>query len=254
MKILAITQARIGSTRFPEKILKTINGESLLEIHLKRAKQSKLISKLKVATTTEQDADKIVNVANLLGVDVYKGSVDNVLERFYQAAIPEAPDWIVRLTSDCPLIDAQLIDKVIEHALNNNLDYVSNTLKPTYPDGFDVEVFRFEALKRAMSEHTLKSESEHVTPYIWKNSTYMGGNKFKSDCLLNDTDYSELRITVDTKEDYEMIKKLIELFGSEKTWFDYTKSLIENPEIRKINQQYSRNEGYEKSVNNDKTQ
>ena len=164
MKIIAITQARIGSTRLPEKILKTINGESLLEIHLKRILQSKLITGLKIATTTEPDSDKIVAIANKLGLSVYKGSINNILARFYQTALSEPPDWVVRLTSDCPFIDPVEIDHVIQLAIDADLDHVSNTLQPTYPDGIDTEVFKFSALERAVKEARLTSELEHVTP------------------------------------------------------------------------------------------
>ena len=252
MKILAITQARIGSTRLPEKILKTINDVSLLEMHIRRIQQSKLITKLKVATTDEPDADKIVEICNKLNVEVYKGSVNNVLERFYQTALPESPDWIVRLTSDCPLIDSVEIDKVIQFAITKDLDYVSNTLKPTFPDGIDTEVFKFSALERALKEAKLASELEHVTPYIWKNSDYMGGNVFKSDCVVNEVDYSDVRLTVDTLEDFKVIEKLIELLGNDKPWIDYVKALQTHNEIKEINRHFTRNEGYEKSINRDK--
>ena len=130
MKILAITQARIGSTRLPEKILKTINGESILEIHIKRILKSKRITKLKIATTTEPGSEKIVSIANRLGIEVFKGSVNNVLERFYFTAQSENPDWIVRLTSDCPLIDPEVIDNVISFALSNNSFTVGIFLPP----------------------------------------------------------------------------------------------------------------------------
>jgi spore coat polysaccharide biosynthesis protein SpsF len=251
MKILAITQARIGSTRLPEKILKTIKGESLLEIHLQRILHSKLINKLKVATTIEPEAEKIVAVCNNLGIEVYKGSINNVLERFYETALPEKPDWVVRLTSDCPLIDPIEIDKVIQFAILNDLDYASNTLDPTFPDGIDCEVFKFTALVRAMKEATLTSELEHVTPYIWKNSSYKGGTIFKSDCVKNEIDYSSIRITVDTLEDFKVIEKLVELHGTDKPWMDYVTTMESHPEITKINGQYTRNEGYEKSLNKD---
>ncbi len=252
MKILAITQARIGSTRFPEKILKTINGETLLEIHLKRVQQSQLINKLKIATTTESDAIKIVSIADKMGVEVHRGSINNVLERFYETAAPESPDWIVRLTSDCPLIDPIEIDKVIRHAISNNFDYVSNALHPTFPDGLDTEVFKFTALEKAMNEAKLTSELEHVTPYIWKNSTYNGGKIFISDCVLNDVDFSKVRLTVDTIEDFRVIEKLIKILGPDKPWMEYVKALQMHPEIIKLNEHHSRNEGYEKSINNDK--
>jgi len=251
MKILAVTQARIGSTRLPEKILKKIKGESLLELHLKRILKSNLINKVKVATTTEPDANKIIAICNKLEIDVYKGSLNNVLDRFYKAALPENPDWVVRLTSDCPLIDPVEIDNIIQHALDHNFDYVSNTLKPTYPDGIDVEVFKFSALEKAVKEATLVSEIEHVTPYIWKNSSYLGGSIFTSDCVLNETDYSKIRLTVDTLEDFIVIEKLIKGIGSKKSWYDYVKYLQKNPDLKKVNEQFVRNEGYEKSINND---
>lgn len=252
MKILAITQARIGSTRLPEKIMKKINGETLLEIHLKRILQSKMISKLKVATTTEPDAIQIVDICNKLGIEFYRGSLNNVLERFYMTALPEKPDWIIRLTSDCPLIDPVVIDKVINHAISNNFDYVSNTLKPTYPDGIDVEVFKFSALDKAYNEASLTSELEHVTPYIWKNSSFKGGNLFTSDCVANKDDFSEIRLTVDTMEDFQVIENLINVLGTDKTWLEYVNKLEDSPEIKKINEQFQRNEGYQKSINNEK--
>lgn len=251
MKILAITQARIGSTRLPEKIIKKINGETLLEIHLKRILQSKLITKLKVATTTEADAIKIVEICNKLSVDTYRGSLNNVLERFYLAALPESPDWIVRLTSDCPLSDPLVIDYVINHAITNNLDYVSNTLRPTYPDGMDVEVFKFSVLNKAYQEATLPSDLEHVTPYIWENSTFNGGSLFSSDCVTYSKDFSAIRLTVDTIEDFHVIEKLIDLLGTDKPWIEYVKKLEDRPDIKQINTQYKRNEGYQKSINSE---
>lgn len=252
MNILVLTQARIGSTRLPEKILKTINGKSLLEIHLNRILKSKLITKVKVATTVEPDAIKIKDIAYKLGIDVYQGSINNVLERFFFAASSENPDWVVRLTSDCPLIDPELIDTVVKFAIDNNLDYASNTLKPTYPDGLDVEVFKFSVLEKAYNEARLTSEIEHVTPYIWKNSTYIGGNFFKSDCLMNSVDYSNIRLTVDTYDDFTVIEKLIQIVGDDKSWKDYVTLLQNYPEISVINEKYSRNEGYDKSIKNDK--
>lgn len=252
MKILAITQARLGSSRLNEKVLKTINGETILEIHLKRILKSKLITKLKVATTTEEGNEKITSIASKLGLETYRGSIDNVLERFYFTALPENPDWVVRLTSDCPLIDAEVIDKVINFAISQNLDYVSNTMDPTFPDGLDVEIFKFSALIKAYKEANLKSELEHVTPYIWKNSTFKKGSIFKSDCYKNDIDYSSIRLTVDTIEDFLVIERLINLLGIDKTWIEYVNTLNENLDIKMINDKYSRNEGYEKSIKGDK--
>ena len=248
MKILAVTQARIGSTRFPEKILKEINGESLLEMHLKRIKKSNLISKYKIATTTEPGVEKIISIAEKFGIEVFQGSIDNVLKRFYYAALPEEPDWIVRLTSDCPLIDAVEVDRVIKHTVDKNYDYVSNTMRPTFPDGLDVEVFKYSCIETAWREAKLPSDREHVTPYIWKNSTYMGGNLFNSDCVINNEDYSNIRLTVDTYEDFLVIKEIVSILDSNRPWEEYVQVLKENPNIINLNMHHARNEGYKKSL------
>ena len=251
MKILAITQARYGSTRLPGKILKTVAGKTLLEIHLTRILQSKRISKLKIATTIEDGADKIAAIGRLLGVESYKGSIEDVLERFYFTALPDNPDYVVRLTSDCPLIDPHEIDKVIDTCISNNVDYASNTLMPTFPDGIDVEVFKFLALKKAYEESCLKSDREHVTPYIWRNSTEKGGTLFKSVNVSNPHDYSKYRITVDTDKDFVVMQELIEELGIEKSWLDYISFLDNYENIKVINAEYERNEGYLKSIKND---
>lgn len=252
MKVLAITQARISSTRLPAKVLKMVNDKTLLQIHLSRIKKSKMISNLVVATTNSLDDDKIVELCKSLGVDFYRGSMNNVLERFYLAAINYTPDWIVRLTSDCPLIDPVVIDGLIEFATVKNLDYASNTLEPTFPDGLDVEVFKFSALKKAYHEATLTSELEHVTPYIWKNSTYKGGNIFVSECYSTKEDLSKIRLTVDTLDDFKVIEHLLQEVGFDNNWIDYVNYLNKYPEIFEINSMYKRNEGYQKSLNIDK--
>lgn len=252
MKILAITQARYGSTRLPAKILKAVNGQTLLEIHLRRILQSELISELKVATTREPGAEYILQIAEKLGVKTYQGSIDDVLERFYETAAPEHPDYVVRLTSDSPLVDAKVIDKVLEVLIEGKYDYVSTGLTPTYPDGISIEAFTMTALEKAYREAQLKSEREHVTPYIWKNSTWKGGSLFKSFCVQHDVDYSRFRLTVDEQADYDMIKNLIEKLGTDKEWEDYVDYLITHPEVSQINSIYSRNEGYEKSLKEDK--
>ena len=251
MKITAITQARYGSTRLPAKILKEIQELSLLEIHLQRILMSKNISNLIIATTKEEGAEKIIEIGNKLGVKSYQGSTNDVLDRFYQAAKPENPDYVVRLTSDCPLIDPNVIDHVIDECLKNNVDYCSNTLTPTFPDGLDVEVFRFSALEKAYNEARLISDREHVTPYIWRNSNLKGGDIFTSFNVEYPTDYSEIRMTVDTDKDFIQIQQLIENLGLDKPWLDYVEFLNLHSEIKMINSEYHRNEGYEKSITND---
>ena len=251
MKILAITQARVGSTRLPEKVLKTIGDKTLLEIHLSRILQSKLISKLKVATTTESDVNKIIAIVDKLGVESFQGAIENVLERFYLTALSENPDYVVRLTSDCPLIDPTEIDKVIEECINGDYDYVSNVLEPTLPDGMDVEIFKFSVLEQAHQEAFLKSDREHVTPYIWRNSTVKGGNIFKSLSVKYLEDFSRFRLTVDTSDDFNLIEKLIIELGDDKSWQDYVRYLEQNSELININSKYERNEGLKKSIAQD---
>jgi len=252
MKVLAITQARYGSTRFPGKVLRTINGMSLLEIHLRRIQKSQLIDKIKVATTVEPESIEIKKIAGSVNIESFRGSIENVLERFYHTALPESPDWVVRLTSDCPLIDPVLIDKIIQFAVDLDLDYASNTLTPSYPDGLDVEVFKYNALKRAYNEAKLKSELEHVTPYIWKNSSFNGGKLFSSDVVKNSIDYSNIRITVDTYEDFQVIEKLIKMEGFDSPWINYVKLLEDNKDVRILNKMFLRNEGYQQSLNEEK--
>jgi spore coat polysaccharide biosynthesis protein SpsF (cytidylyltransferase family) len=252
MIVLAITQARYGSTRLPAKILKTVDGTTLLEIHLRRLLQSKCISKLKIATTDEEGSKYIIDIANKVGVDYCQGSVNDVLSRFVKTAEGENPDYIVRVTSDCPLIDPSYVDQAIELCINGGYDYVSIDGK-SFPDGMDCEVFKYSALLRADKEAKLQSEREHVTPYIWKNGTVKGGTLFKSERVYHSEDWSNYRITVDTPEDFSLVECLIKTLGSDKSCEEYVSYLKEHPDLMKINSMYERNEGYVKSIKNDKT-
>lgn len=251
MKILAITQARYGSTRLPAKILKEVNGVTLLETHLRRILQSKLIDKLIVATTNEEGAHYIIDIAKKVGVDYYQGSINDVLDRFYQTALPEKPDYVVRVTSDCPLIDSTIIDSTIQKTLDTNADYCTNVYPPTFPDGMDCEVMKFGALEIAWEESSLKSDREHVTEYIGKNSPAEGGNRFTYANYDGKEDNSDLRITVDTPEDFEVVKILLEKLGDKATCEEYVKYLRAHKEIADINNMYERNEGYLESLKND---
>lgn len=251
MKIVAITQARVGSSRLPAKVLKTIGNRTLLELHLHRALKSKRINQLVVATTTETDADKIVAVAQEINVDVYCGSVNDVLDRYYQTAKKFEADYVVRITSDCPLIDPQMIDQVIGFAFEKGVDYVSNTLEPSFPDGQDVEVFKFAALEKAWKEAKLPSEREHVTAYIWKNSTWLNQPLFTSANLTSPINYSEVRMTIDELNDFETIKALMKVLGADADWESYAKYYQSHPE-EMFNSNIVRNEGYLKSLSNEK--
>ena len=251
MKISAITQARAGSTRLPGKILKTIGHQTLLEIHIERILKSETISQLIVATTVQPDDKQIFDLVSDMGIRAFRGSENDVLDRFYQAVKEEGADYIVRLTSDCPLIDAKLIDKVVRYTIENDLDYCTNTLLTKYPDGQDVEVFKFSALEAAWKHGKLKSEREHVTPYIRNNSTFCGGTLFKSSNFEEGFDYGDLRMTVDEAQDFTVIQNLINLLGTHRNWQDYAVYMNTHPEISNINACIIRNEGYLKSINND---
>jgi spore coat polysaccharide biosynthesis protein SpsF (cytidylyltransferase family) len=235
MKIIAITQARYGSSRLPGKVLKKIGSKELLTIHLERINHSKRINKLIVATTSEPEADLIVQLALQNNCGVYRGSMSDVLDRYYQAAKNEKPDYVVRITSDCPLIDATLMDEIIDYCIAGNLDYCSNTLMRTFPDGEDVEVFRFAALEKAWKEAVLQADREHVTPYIWRNSSVKGGSMFVSFNYTNSEDFSGIRITVDEASDFRLIQKLVLAMGSDKSWKDYAFFLRKNPKMMEIN-------------------
>lgn len=252
MKVLAITQARTGSTRFPNKILKEVQGKALLEVHVQRIQSSKRISKLVVATTTHPKDNAVVQLCEKLRVSFFRGSEHDVLDRFYQAAKQIKPNYVVRLTSDCPLVDGELIDSIINHTISKNLDYCSNTLEQMYPDGQDVEVFKFSALELAWKKATLLSEREHVTPYIYNNSSFKGVKLFLSESYNHlKESYNYVRLTVDEPEDLKVIDLIIAKLGINKKWKDYADIYREEKEIHELNRHISRNEGYLKSLKKD---
>ncbi|MDF0692495.1 glycosyltransferase family protein [Aquirufa ecclesiirivi] len=250
VKVIIITQARIGSTRFPNKVLKKIGEESLLSIHLNRLKKAKNATKIMVATTFEQDSDKIVEIAIRENVESIKGSTDDVLDRFYQAAKNEKPDFVVRVTSDCPLIDHQLIDQVIDMSVQNDLDYGANILVEEFPDGQDIEVVKWSALEKAWQEAKLPSDREHVTPYIRKNTDFNGGTLFKAMNFPANSNYNQVRMTVDEPADLDTIDLLITHLGTDKSWKVYADYILNNPKVFE-NQKIVRNEGYLKSLEKD---
>ena len=253
-KVLAITQARYGSTRLPAKILKEVKGKTLLEIHLSRILQAKTIDKLKIATTDEEGAKYIVAVANKVGCEYHKGSIDDVLSRFYDTAASEEPDYVLRFTSDCPLIDPTVIDDLVTFAINHpEYDYV-HTDPRKFPDGLDTEIMKFSVLEQTNREADLKSEREHVTSHIWENGTAKGGSLFKTyDYPNKEGEYSadKYRLTIDEPEDFEVLKTLIEALGEDRYWKAYVDFLMDHKEIYAINSKFGYNEGYAKSLRND---
>ena len=245
-----ITQARTGSTRLPNKVLKTINEQELLKIHLERISKAKLVDSIIVATTNNNDDDIIETLVKEWGYNCFRGSEHDVLDRFYQAVINLSPEWVVRVTSDCPLLDHNIIDGVISLAKVNDLDYCSNILTEAFPDGQDVEIFKFSALKKAWNNTKLKSDREHVTPYIRNNSDIKGGSLFKAMNFPCVEYFNDIRMTVDELNDYELIKKLVSSLGVSKSWMEYTRFIIEQG-LGEINKNIIRNEGYIQSLKND---
>ena len=206
--------------------------------------------KYNFVATTDKPHDNIIYKTINLGLNAYRGSENNVLDRFYKAALDYKPDWIVRVTSDCPLIDPQLVDDIITFTQKQDVDYGSNVLVENYPDGQDVEVFKFSTLETAWKNANLKSEKEHVTPFIINNSDFNGGIMFSAVNFPNDYRYSKIRMTVDELQDFELMKILIEDLGTDKTWLEYTEYMIIN-DLTKINSKIIRNEGYINSVKKD---
>ncbi len=250
IKTVLVTQARTGSTRLPGKVMKVVNGKTLLHIHLERLKQCAQVSKIIVATTVEDEDKVIYDKSKAWGFEASRGSESDVLDRFYQATKNENADWIVRVTSDCPLLDPSLVDAIISYAQSNNYDYVSNGLIENFPDGQDVEVFKFSALETAWKNAKLNSEREHVTPFIRSHADGKGKNLFTTSNYGNETNYSQIRMTVDEPRDFDLIKYLIETLGTEKTWLEYTNYIITH-DLTTLNDGIIRNEGFLKSLKKD---
>jgi spore coat polysaccharide biosynthesis protein SpsF len=247
--IVAIIQARIGSTRLPGKVLLKLGERTVLEQVIERVAAAGKVNRVIVATT-DQPADlEIVKLCEKKGIGVFVGAENDVLDRFYQAAKLYQADHIVRITADCPLIDPAVINEVIEEHLNSKADYTANTIKETYPDGEDVEVFTFDVLKRVWQEARLASEREHVTPYIRKH-----GELFKLISVEYPEDHSAKRWTLDNLEDYKFIKLVYDKLYKRQSLFgmsDVFNLLKDIDEMDAINQHLTRNSGYQKSLQED---
>ena len=236
-KTAAIIQARMGSTRLPGKVMKDLKGKPVLWHVIERVKQAKNIDQTIIATTTAQRDSIIFEKAKEWGVKAYRGSEEDVLARYYEAANKYEIDTVVRITSDCPLIDPHIIDEIVEY-YNNSCDYTlvtnagSDLNNRTYPRGLDTEVFSFEVLEKAYKKAEEKYQREHVTPYIYEN--YDDIYYYK-----NNKDLSNYRLTLDTKEDYELIKAIYDKLYHGKHDF-YLNEIIElldnNKELLKLNE------------------
>ena len=247
---LTILQARVSSSRLPGKVLKLIMGRPMLALQIERVLRAKKIDQLIIATSTDPIDDVLETLCREVNVPCYRGSLHDVLDRFYRAAEVWQPQHVVRLTGDCPLIDPDIIDAVIKFYLDGNYDYASNAVQPTFPDGLDVEVFRFSALEEAWKEAALTSQREHVTPFIYQNL-----KRYRIGHYKNTEDLSYLRWTVDEPQDFDLITRIYESLypvNPEFRMLNVLTLLQQRPEWLNINKQFERNEGFIKSLLEDK--
>ena len=246
MNRVAIIQARTASTRLPRKCFLRIYNKTILEHIILRLQNAKSIHAICVATTTKKEDDGIEEIVRNMGLKVYRGSESDVLDRFYRAAKWMKADIICRVTADDPFKDPAVIDLFMDKFLEGDYDYLSNTIKPTYPEGIDMEIIHFSALERAWKEAKLPSEREHVTPYIWKNP-----EKFNIHNEEYPEDLSYMRWTLDKPEDWVFIQQIYDYLYQEEKLFlmeDILSLLKKHPELTEINSKTIRNEGYFKSV------
>ena len=246
--ILGIIQARLSSQRLPKKTLQLVAGEPMLSRQIDRRNQCTNIDKIIVATSTNDEDDSIDEFCISNNIQVFRGDLNDVLDRFYKVSIQYNPDHVVRLTGDCPLTDPSIIDKLIDVHIVGGFDYTSNTLNPTYPDGLDVEVMKFSVLVDAWKHSKLKSEREHVTPYI-KNS-----GKFTLHNVESENNYAHLRWTVDEQEDLSLIREIFnELLPKSPNFTseEIINLFLRRPDLEKMNNMHTRDYGYKKSLKND---
>ncbi len=239
MKIVALVQARMGSTRLPNKVMKLIGGIPMIELLLTRLARSKEIDQIIVATSVDERNLPLVKHIHSLGFACEQGSENDVLDRYVQAARKHSADIVVRITGDCPLVDPDLVDEVIRQFKSANVDYFSNVDPPTYPDGLDIEVFNFKALDKSSQATHKPYDREHVTPYLRES------NFFKTAAMQHSNDLSALRWTVDEPADFLVIEKVFQHFHPriDFTWNEVLTLQINQPELFNINQHLIRNEG-----------
>lgn len=239
MKVVAIVQARMGSTRLPNKVMKTIGGIPMIELLLARLAKSKEIDQIVLATSTDDRNTPLVEHVQSLGFTCVRGSEADVMERYLMAARQVQADIVIRITGDCPIIDPELVDQAVVQFKSKNVDYLSTVAPATYPDGLDTEVFTLKALERAAQESQDPFDHEHVTPYLRKPGL------FKTDTLIHSEDLSGLRWTVDEPADFEVISQVFAHFAPD-IHFSWTKVLElqrSQPELFASNHKIIRNEG-----------
>jgi spore coat polysaccharide biosynthesis protein SpsF len=247
-RVIAVVQARMTSTRLPGKVLADVEGRPMLARVVERVARAASLNGLVVATSAGAADDAVEAWCRYAHIDVYRGSEHDVLDRYYRAASQAGADVVVRITADCPASDPAVIDRVVGEFLAGDFDYASNTIERTFPHGLDVEVFSFGALTRAFEEASLASEREHVTPYIWKHP-----ESFRLGSVVNESQLTRFRVTVDEPEDLEVIRHLYRHFGEVNfSLGDLVEFLRDHPEVTRLNARFRPNEGYEKSVREDR--
>ncbi|MEO5974675.1 MAG: aminotransferase class III-fold pyridoxal phosphate-dependent enzyme [Ilumatobacteraceae bacterium] len=239
MKTVAIVQARMGSTRFPNKVMGLVTDLPLIEVLLRRLSLAKSISEVVVATSTSQQDDVLVRHVEGLGYSVFRGSESNVLDRYYQAAKKFNAEVIVRVTGDCPLIDPSIVDEVVGLLADSGADFASNTNPPTFPDGLDSEVFTMNALEIAHTQANTTSQLEHVTTFFTESEGFRKTN------LRCATDHSQLRWTVDEPADLEVVRDVFGHFAPRQdfSWTEVVRLFEEQPDLFSRNKHLARNEG-----------
>jgi spore coat polysaccharide biosynthesis protein SpsF len=228
-----IIQARMGSTRLPGKVMAQIAGKPMIERVIERVAKAKSVDRIVIATTCLAEDNVLCAWAARMEYPFYRGSQLDVLDRYYQTALVARPSRIVRITSDCPLIDPSLIDEAVEIQDRTGADYVSNKVRPTLPVGEDVEVFWFKGLAEAWRHATLEYERVHVTPYFYRNPA-----RFHLEALAVQGDFTGLRWTVDTEQDLEFVRQLYAVasdLDARLGWRNVLEVLKRSPQIGEIN-------------------
>lgn len=245
--ILAILQARMSSSRLPGKVLAPLLGEPMILRQIERIRQAWRLDGLVMATSTEPSDDVLAAVCEAQGVDCARGSLDDVLDRYYRVARRMEPEHVVRLTADCPLLDPDVMNDVIAFHLAGEFDYTSNALHElTFPNGLDVEVMRADCLERAWREARLPSEREHVTPYLYNHPEL-----FRLGSYRGERDLSHMRWTVDEPEDLEFVRRVYGALYPAMPRFrmrDVAALVEREPALSSINGGFARNEGYKRSL------
>ncbi|MCE5181769.1 MAG: aminotransferase class III-fold pyridoxal phosphate-dependent enzyme [Anaerolineaceae bacterium] len=239
MKIVVLVQARMGSIRLPNKVMKPIMGIPMIELLLSRLSRAKEVNQIVVATSIDERNQPLVDHVRKLGYACEQGSENDVLDRYVQAARAHQADVVVRITGDCPLVDPDLVDECIRRFKVLDIDYLCNNYPPTYPDGLDIEVCTLQALEQASKETAKPFDREHVTPYLRESG------RFKVTSMQHSQDLSALRWTVDEPADFAVIEKVFQHFHprTDFTWGDVLNLQCQQPEIFSINQKIIRNEG-----------